>query len=157
MQLWLIRHLKGSKVLFGKRWLLNLIIFIPVLLPMIFSNAKSVAAQQINNAVWRAALKDDGKTNQIHVEGQLMTSENIKLVKQPCHSKRKKSHIFSAAASRSPGWAWPGSQQTPQNLDTESPLPEGCTHLLSTHSRMSLVQNKTTKYSTDAMSTQLKL
>ena len=57
---------------------------------MIFSNAKSVAAQQINNAVWRAALKDDGKTNQIHVEGQLMTSENIKLVKQPCHSKRKK-------------------------------------------------------------------
>ena len=97
MQLWLIRHPKGSKVLFGKRRLLNLIIFIPVLLPMIFSNAKSVAAQQINNAVWRAALKDDGKTNQNHVEGQLMTSENIKLIKQPCHSKKKKSYIFSSS------------------------------------------------------------
>lgn len=56
---------------------------------MIFSNAKSVAGQQINNAVWRAALKDDGKTNQIHVEGQLMISENTKLIKQPCHSKKK--------------------------------------------------------------------
>ena len=156
MQLWLIRHPKGSKVLFGKRRLLNLIIFIPVLLPMIFSNAKSVAAQQINNAVWRAALKDDGKTNQNHVEGQLMTSENIKLIKQPCHSKKKKSHIFSAAPSRSPGWAWPGSQQMPQNLDKSHPYQRDALILLSIRSRMSLVQNKT-KYSTDVMSTQLKL
>ena len=138
MQLWLIRHPKGSKVLFGRRRLLNLIIFIPVLLPMIFSNAKCVAAQQINNAVWRAALKDDGKTNQIHVEGQLMTSENIKLIKQPCHSKKKKkSHIFSAAVSCSPEWAWPGSQQMPQNRYRVT-LTRGmhsfyCLHILECH------------------------
>lgn len=88
-----------------------------------------------------------------------MTSENIKLIKQPCHSKKKKkkkSYIFSSSfmlprmgLARKPTDATKQIQSHPYQRDALI--------LLSTHSRMSLVQDKTTKYSTDAMSTQLKL
>lgn len=86
MQLRLIRPPHSIQGSIRGRRLSNLIVFIPTLLPVIFSDAKSVPALQENNVVWRAALKDDDETNQINVQGQLMTSENAKLVKQRLHS-----------------------------------------------------------------------
>ena len=57
-----------------------------------------------------------------------MTSENIKLIKQPCHSKKKKKVIYFQQQLHAPQDG-PGQEANRcHKTDTESPLPEGCTH-----------------------------